>query len=478
MPQAAHQSGQGKSPQPQADTSQMFLMMFLLLFMLVIFNRDMRVWMGQTMGVLLEPSLGFGGHYPVLTIFLAGFVMIIFSTSVRHFFIDWMEMARIQKAMGAYNKELRAAQIAKNQKRVDKLLELQPELMQMQSKLSASQMKPMVFTMIIAIPIFMWLNEFVKGISYPYVSIPWEPYWNLRDSFILPFWVWLYSILSLPIGQAYLRFLKVIELKEEIWKDEEHIEENTDAALESVKSTVKKLKKKKVPVDDLEKDLLEVETIIKGGDFKSAMSRAKEIRKKAKDRQEQMEKAKEHLRSLEDMRKVAGKDEAAESDYIEAKKAFEKGDFASALYYSKQAKKILIESVAQKEYREGEIARIRDEMNAEVLKSEKIEQILERAVASRSREEFDEHIEQADRELENAIRDKERVMEFRDDVEKKMRYAFLDDEFLEDLKRIDEDIENCRFVDAKKGLDELNVRVLRRIKEKEGELKAEAQNGE
>ncbi|MCK4614571.1 MAG: hypothetical protein KAU14_07200, partial [Thermoplasmata archaeon] len=270
--------------------------------------------------------------------------------------------------------------------------------------------------------------------------------------------------LSLPIGQSYMRFLKVLELKGKLRKEEENIEEITASAISGAEKTLKKLKTESVPVDELEKELRECKTLQQRSEYKNALKTVESVKKKAKTVLNQMETAREHLRSLKDMKKVAEFNETAEKDYLEAKQSFKKGDFASAMYYAKQAKKILIEAVAQKEYREGEITRIRDVIEDESLDPAKVEACIRRALEAKDRDEFDEHIEQAERELDNALKQKENIFELRDEVVKKIEDALVYDIFRTDVEHIDTLIRERDFEEVKKGLEELNLRVLRKIR--------------
>lgn len=455
-----------QSPQPEADASQVFMMFFLLIFMLVIFTPELREWMGASMGGVLEPLIGFDHTYPIFTIFLAGMVMIFLSTSIRHFFIDWMEMARIQKMMFAFNKELREAQVSRNQRRVEKLMELQPEVMRMNAQLSSNQMKPMMFTMLVAIPIFMWLHSFVGDLSYAYASIPWQPYWALEDRFlILPQWVLIYSFLTLPVSQLYMRWLKTRELKQELDQEEEHIEENASSAISGAEKAIQTLKDEGIEVSDLVEELKESHTLLKKGQYRSSMKTAEQVRKKAKGHINQMETAKEHLRSLEDLRdhsEITDPDSKAEQDFIQAKEAFEKGDFASSQYYAKQAKKILIESAAQKDYRDAEITRLRDTIEEEMLDAVRVEECIKRAQESSDRDEFDEHIEQAEREIDNAVKEKESLITLKEDIIRKVIDSPHFDEFEEDIRRIDDIFMKRNFPEVKRFLEDLNTRILRR----------------
>ena len=186
----------------------MFLTMFLMLY--IIISPGLRVTMGEVAETLLEPRIGFDGAYPAVTILLAGMVMIGGTTVIRHLLVDWQQMAEVQLKMQAYNKALSDARKEEQQARVQKLMKMQPEVLMLQSGMMSNQMRPMVFTMLIAIPIIMWLYEFTAGLPVQALSLPWEPHWALQDRlWILPHWILIYSVMALPFGQILLRGLKL-----------------------------------------------------------------------------------------------------------------------------------------------------------------------------------------------------------------------------------------------------------------------------
>ena len=185
-----------------------FLTMVFMLW--IIINPELRDFMGDSAGLVLEPRILFDYQYPVLTFLLAGVIMISLTTLIRHFIIDWEKMAEIQSKMGAYNKEMGKARSEGNEAKMKKLFAMQPEVMMLQGEMMSNQMKPMAFTMIIAIPIIMWLRTFVHGMDLPVMSLPWESNYSLNENlWILPHWILVYSGLSLPFGQVIMRVLKI-----------------------------------------------------------------------------------------------------------------------------------------------------------------------------------------------------------------------------------------------------------------------------
>ena len=200
-----------EQPQPPAMGGMLLTMLFM---MYIIMNEDIRDGMGNFAGDILEPKIGFNYEFPALTFLFAGITMISLTTIIRHFLIDWIRMAELQSKMSAYNKEMGDARKTGNEARMRKLMAIQPQVMILQCELMSNQMKPMMFTMLIAIPIIMWLRIFVDNMDLKTLSLPWEPNYSLLDKlWFLPHWILVYSALSLPFGQILMRVLKLISLE-------------------------------------------------------------------------------------------------------------------------------------------------------------------------------------------------------------------------------------------------------------------------
>lgn len=200
--------------QPPAMGGMLLTMLFMVYILL---NPEMRVGMGNLAENILEPQIGFEHEYPVLTFLFAGILMISLTTIIRHILIDWEKVAEIQTKMAAYNKEMSEARRSGNNARLNKLMTMQPQVMVLQSEMMSNQMRPMMFTMLIAMPIIFWLcfgeNNFVDRMDLQVMSLPWEPNYSLTDRlWILPHSILIYSALSLPFGQILMRFLKLLSL--------------------------------------------------------------------------------------------------------------------------------------------------------------------------------------------------------------------------------------------------------------------------
>lgn len=205
--------GGGGQPRPDFG-NQLIVMMAFILAIFVMFDQNLRQGLGKIVGVPLTPLVGFGGEQPILTLLFTGLIMSFFSISVRHLFIDWVEQARIARTMAAFQKELREARQTNNTFKLKKLMELQPQMMAQSLKSSQTQMKLLPVTMLVIIPIFAWLANFVYlDLCSTAFSVPWEFNADMKHSNVLPNWVLLYSLLTLPFGQMLTRGLKYFSFK-------------------------------------------------------------------------------------------------------------------------------------------------------------------------------------------------------------------------------------------------------------------------
>jgi uncharacterized membrane protein (DUF106 family) len=199
----------GKTPVKPDIGNQLLVMLAMLVAMFVLFDSDIRQALGKYVGYGLKPIVGFGGDMPIVTLLLTGLIMTTFSITVRHFFVDAVAQARSQRISAAFQKELREARTGNNTYKLKKLMEMQPEMMAQSMKSTQSQLKLMPVTMIVIIPIFAWLSNFVyMDLGSTMFSVPWELNADMRGSNLLPNWVLLYSLMTLPFGQVVQRLLK------------------------------------------------------------------------------------------------------------------------------------------------------------------------------------------------------------------------------------------------------------------------------
>ncbi len=200
----------GESRPAKPDfANQMIVLFAFMIAMLVMFDNNLRQGLGKIVGLGLSPVVGFDGQLPMLTLLFTGLLMSFFSISVRHLFVDWVGQARVAKMTSAFQKELRQARQSNNTYKLKKLTELQPQMMSQSMKSSQTQLKLMPITMLVIIPIFAWLANFVDfDLESTTFSVPWALDASMKNSNILPNWILLYSLMTLPFGQVLTRTLK------------------------------------------------------------------------------------------------------------------------------------------------------------------------------------------------------------------------------------------------------------------------------
>jgi uncharacterized membrane protein (DUF106 family) len=204
----------------KAQGNMLLYLLVLLFLMFFVFSNP--AVQGAMLGfgqAVFYPLIGFEGKYPILTIILAGLIVVFLSGTLTNFFTDWKKMGEMQETNRAFQKELQKARKEGNTNRVNKLMKMQPEMMKKQQEASSGSMKPMLFLIIFIWPIFIWLRTFLGDLPHHYFTVPWA---NTVSFFYKPFlmqaWLWLYLIFSIVIGQIIRSGLKYFSWSD-TWKN-------------------------------------------------------------------------------------------------------------------------------------------------------------------------------------------------------------------------------------------------------------------
>ncbi|HSV41996.1 MAG TPA: EMC3/TMCO1 family protein [Methanomassiliicoccales archaeon] len=204
-------------PRPGKPSSSTFITIMVLgLAMMILFDNNLRLWLGGVVGEAFLPIVGFGHELPILTLVITGMIMTLLTILIRHFMTDYVSQAEGQKIVSAYNKELRQARKDNNSFKLKKLLELQPKIMTKSMEQTKSQFKLLPISMLIVIPIFAWLDVFVRGLASPYYSVPWSDMANFMEAYLFPEWILVYTLVTIPFGQVLARLLRYISFKKRL----------------------------------------------------------------------------------------------------------------------------------------------------------------------------------------------------------------------------------------------------------------------
>jgi len=208
------------TPQP-AGSSGMLAFLLAFLFIILIFNSSLGAAIAAGADRTLAPLIGFNRQYPTLTMFLTILLTVGLSTTIRHYFADWIEMARSQEIMREFNKMRTEAMKKNNTAMIKKLEAMQPEIMRLQNAQMSQTMKTSIIPMFLAIIFIRWLWSYMESFPYPVLTMPWTAEWNMLRYAMegvccfggrgLPYWLGFYTLLSLPVSQALIRGLKYIE---------------------------------------------------------------------------------------------------------------------------------------------------------------------------------------------------------------------------------------------------------------------------
>ncbi len=210
---------------PPMSSKTMIGMFLVLIIMMVVMQ--FRAQIGGALDYVFK-YIAFDGQYPVVTLIVAGLIMITISTVVRSLMSDPIEMAKNQQIQSDFNKEFRQARMENNLFKMKKLQEMQPQIMAMSMQASTQQMKVMPVTMIFLLPMYAWVWYFINpadlnGGDYfaageALAHLPWSASFDLNSMLLgfFPAWIIIYTMVSMPIGQIENRLLRYYFLRKHL----------------------------------------------------------------------------------------------------------------------------------------------------------------------------------------------------------------------------------------------------------------------
>lgn len=210
-----------KPPAPRQGAGSLGLIFLLPIMMLVVLDPTIRNALGSAVGGVFTPVFGFGGLFPLWTLFITSIVLVIFTTVVRHFFTDWVAMGRQKHTSSWVQKQYREVRLKGNVTKMKRLNEYQADMMKQSSDQMGSQMKTTMVTIVVAMAIFLWLGVFMyDGTVSNYFSLPWAVSFNYLTPgpfiHVMPSWILLYSLLSIPLGQVLAAVLKIYSFRRKL----------------------------------------------------------------------------------------------------------------------------------------------------------------------------------------------------------------------------------------------------------------------
>jgi uncharacterized membrane protein (DUF106 family) len=190
--------------------SMLIIMGFMMLVMWAYTVEWLRLGVGQGIDSVFAPLVnGFGIPFYILIVILSAFTG-LYSSIIQKYTIDYDKMTESQERMKVFQTEYREAQLSQDEKKIKKLEAKKDRVMKEQLEMSQQQFKPMIYIMVLTIPIFFWLlyrlAQTTSTITLPYYGLH-----SLTDPIIwvIPAWIIWYMICSITISQVIRKALNI-----------------------------------------------------------------------------------------------------------------------------------------------------------------------------------------------------------------------------------------------------------------------------
>ncbi len=204
----------GATQDPNMGMGGMMMPMMVILGMMLAVSiiPGMRTGLSDAAALVIEPTIPFHDVWFIPTVFIIGTSIMVVNTIIRAFFTDPITQVHNQHRNKQISAQLRDAQSSRDNARAEKMRTLQMHMMPESMKQQGDQMRPVMFTIVFIFAIFNWMAESSADFRVDYVSLPWEPMWDMNNRilWILPAWVITYISMSAPLGRIIDRHLKII----------------------------------------------------------------------------------------------------------------------------------------------------------------------------------------------------------------------------------------------------------------------------
>lgn len=178
----------------------------IVFFFGILISHDFRTALGDLPSPLLDPLYYQTGF--LVTVIILAIITGLYSTIIQKLTVDFRRLKEIQKTVMEFNKEYAEALKKNNQEKLKRLETKKREIQKMQSELFSMQFNPMFYTVVVTIPILMWLYN-ISNLN-PAVIVPFAGEIHVGQFYLLfPWWIWWYMFNSIAFGQIMRKALKV-----------------------------------------------------------------------------------------------------------------------------------------------------------------------------------------------------------------------------------------------------------------------------
>lgn len=196
-------------PMPTFKLSTFILVFLFFLGMWMLISNSARMQVAGALGDLLYPVFGFGGSYPLLTMFLVGLVQMSISAVAYNYTTDWVETAKLQHHSKAIRPLQMAAMRSGKKHHMESLKPHMNDINTRQSKMMIGQLKGMAVTWFLLIAMYTWIGIFLSMKT----TVPTQEMFGLtvdltKSVAVFPLWFLVFSLYTVPFNLLLRRLLK------------------------------------------------------------------------------------------------------------------------------------------------------------------------------------------------------------------------------------------------------------------------------
>ncbi len=206
------------------DKYGMFIALSAMVAMMLLYQwTAARNAIAGVVDVIISPFVAMGLPFFALVLILST-ITGFYSSILQKYTIDYEAMQKNNVKMKEFNAKFREAQQLGDERLIKKMLAQQQVMMKDQMKMSQNQFKPMMWILVLTIPIFFWLYKYIDehALSETMLSlfpnladlsnaiiIPFGGLESYTSWFIFPIWLIWYLICSLCMTQIIRKALNI-----------------------------------------------------------------------------------------------------------------------------------------------------------------------------------------------------------------------------------------------------------------------------
>ncbi len=201
----------------------MFIALAVMFGIMLLYQWE---WARQTIAgivdIVISPFVAMGLPFFAIILILAT-ITGFYSSLIQKYTMDYEKMAENQEKMKEFNVKFREAQMSGDERLIKKMQAKQQAMLAEQMQMTQQQFKPMVYILILTIPIFFWIYEAIRTMPMAgeitvaianlsnSIVIPFAGLTSYFDIYlwVFPFWILWYMLCSLCMTQIIRKALNI-----------------------------------------------------------------------------------------------------------------------------------------------------------------------------------------------------------------------------------------------------------------------------